>query len=271
MKFTFRFAALLAVVASFLIACEPDPVDPDPTPVNPGNPNPNPNVPSGNAIGISFEHFVGTDSLITDDVVRYMNLNGDSFSVDDLKYYISNISFTDNLGNTWYENESYHLIDATDPAEMIIYIDSMPAGTYTSMSFMIGVDSARNVSGTQTGALDPSNGMFWTWSSGYIMAKIEGHSPSSTASFNLLIFHVAGFSGQYAGQRWVTPAFGASSAVVTAATVPMIHMKCDVNEWFQSPNVIDFSSMNVENVAGPSTAAIADNYMDMFTLLSIDN
>jgi hypothetical protein len=270
MKSIIRIAALFVLAASFIIACKPDPVDPEPVTPTP-NPNPGPSIPTGNAIGISFEHYVGLDSLICDDVTRYMNMNGDSFSVEVYKYYISNISFTDNLGNTWYENESYHLIDAADTNDMVIYIDSMPAGTYTSINFMIGVDSTRNVSGAQVGALDPAHGMFWTWNSGYIMAKIEGHSPSSTASFGLLIFHVAGYSGQYAGQRWASPAFSASTADVTSNTVPMIHMHADINEWFQTPNVIDFNAMNVENVAGPNTTALADNYADMFTITGIDN
>lgn len=272
MKFTVRIAAAVALASSLLVACGPDPVDPQPVPQPPTNPNnPGPEVPSGNAIGISFEHFVGSDPLILDQTLRYMNLNGDSFSVEEYKYYISNISFTDNFGNTWYEPESYHLIDADDTNSLVIYIDSMPAGVYTSIRFMIGVDSARNVSGAQVGALDPSHAMFWTWNSGYIMAKFEGRSPSSTAAFGLTIFHVAGFAGQYASQRWITPAFGASNAIVTANTVPIIHMRGDVNEWFQSPSVVDFSSVNVVNVPGNETAMLADNYMDMFTITGIDN
>lgn len=273
MKSTFRILTALVLATSFFMSCGPDPVDPEPlptNPTNPGNPN-NPNVPAGSAIGISFENFVGNDPLILDQVLRYQNINGDSFSVETYKYYISNISFTDNLGNTWYENESYHLIDAGDSATWVVYVDSMPAGTYVSMNFMIGVDSARNVSGAQVGALDPAHGMFWTWNSGYIMAKIEGRSPSSTASFNLVIYHVAGYAGQYAGQRWASPAFGANTAVVTASDVPLIHMKCDVNEWFQTPNVIDFSSWSVVNVAGNESMRLADNFADMFTVTAIDN
>jgi hypothetical protein len=61
------------------------------------------------------------------------------------------------------------------------------------MEFMIGVDSARNNSGAQTGALDPTNGMFWSWSTGYIMAKFEGTSAQSPAAANALKFHIGGF------------------------------------------------------------------------------
>lgn len=272
MKLTFRsLSALVFAMSVVLLACKPDPVDPDPVPPTNNNNGGGPTVPTGNAICINFNNVVGADGLILDQINHYVNLNGDSFSVDMFKYYISNISFTDNLGNTWYEPESYHLIDAGDTNSLKVYVDSMPAGTYTSINFMIGVDSARNVSGTQSGALDPANGMFWTWSSGYIMAKFEGHSPSSTSGFHLVVYHIAGFSGQYSGLRWVSPTFGSSTAIVTSNTVPTIHMNADLNEWFQSPNVIDFSSYSVVNVPDAISSGIADNYMDMFTITSISN
>lgn len=270
MKSTFRIFTAVVFAASLIAACKPDPVDPDPNPVTPVTPGPN-NPPTGSAICIDFRHVVGSDSLIADDVQRYMNLNGDSFSVETYKYYISNISFTDNLGNTWYEPESYHLVDVSDTNSLKVYVDSMPAGTYVSMRYMVGVDSTRNVSGAQTGALDPVHGMFWTWSSGYIMSKFEGHSPSSTSGFNLVVYHIAGYAGQYAGQRWFTPTFNSATAIVTANTVPTIHINNDLNEWFQSPNVIDFSSYSVINVADAMSSSIADNYMDMFTVTSIQN
>ena len=37
----------------------------------------------------------------------------------------------------------------------------------------LGVDSLRNVTGVQTGALDPAMDMYWTWNTGYVMAKLE--------------------------------------------------------------------------------------------------
>ena len=60
---------------------------------------------------------------------------------------------------------------------------------------MIGVDSARNTSGAQLGALDPANSMFWSWNSGYIFVRMEGNSPQSTQPYNKLQFHIGGFKG----------------------------------------------------------------------------
>ncbi len=63
--------------------------------------------------------------------------------------------------------------------------------------FLLGVDSLHNVSGAQTDALDPAKDMFWTWNTGYVMAKLEGNSPSSALVNNKYEFHVGGFSGKY--------------------------------------------------------------------------
>ena len=136
---------------------------------------------------------------------------------------------------------------------------------------MIGVDSTRNVSGAQTGALDPNNGMFWTWNSGYIMAKMEGRSPSSTQPFGIILFHMGGFAGQYATQRWCTPAFNTLTSNVTATTTSTIHIKADIGEWFQAPVTVGFAAMNNVTTAGAQAAQIADNYADMFSVTGIDN
>jgi hypothetical protein len=220
---------------------------------------------------LAFTNVVGTSPLTLGNTLQYQNLNGDSFSVSTYKYYISNIRLTDNNSNVWSEPESYHLINHANPASLIVTITGMPAATYTSISFMIGVDSTRNVSGSQTGALDPVNDMFWTWSSGYIMAKFEGKSPSSTVAANGLYFHVAGYGGPNAVQRTVSPSFGASTAVVTTSTVPQVNITCDVMEWFQNPSVIDFSSMNNVTTTGTYAVTLANNYSDMFTVTSIIN
>ena len=54
----------------------------------------------------------------------------------------------------------------------------LPEGDYTELQFLLGVDSLHNVSGAQTDDLDPAKDMFWTWNSGYVMAKMEGNSPA---------------------------------------------------------------------------------------------
>lgn len=92
------------------------------------------------------------------------------------------------------ELNSYHLINEEGTASKSFSFFVMPT-QYNSLSFLIGVDSLKNVSGAQTGGLDPLNGMFWTWNTGYIMFKMEGNSPSSSVVNNKIEYHIGGFSG----------------------------------------------------------------------------
>jgi hypothetical protein len=269
---------IIAVVIAFLVfwiaGCNKDPI-PVPSPIiNPdsvvNNPPPPP-PPTGNAVLLNFEHVVGSNPLIADGQLRYQTAAGDSFSVELFKYYITNIVFTDDNGNEWAEPESYHLIDHADTNSMKVYVRDMPAGNYVSVRWMIGVDSARNVSGTQTGALDPSNAMFWSWQTGYIMAKLEGKSPASATVQNMIIFHVGGFAAPYATQRTVTQSFNAQQPIVTSTSVPKVDVTSNVLEWFTSPNNIQFNTLSVVTAPDADAMIIADNYADMFNVTGVTN
>lgn len=117
--------------------------------------------------------------------------SGDTMVFTTLRYYISNIKLKKTDG-TWYvEPESYYIVDASSDVGRTLEIKNIPAGEYIELLYTIGVDSIRNVSGAQTGALSPSNGMFWSWNTGYIMIKAEGTSPQSpNGTFS---FHLGGF------------------------------------------------------------------------------
>jgi uncharacterized protein YceK len=117
----------------------------------------------------------------------------DSLRFNNIKIYISNIKLKRADGTWWTEPESYRLVDANRPNGLSMNISNIPAGEYTEMQWMVGVDSARNVSGIQSGALDPSLGMFWTWTTGYIFIKAEGFAPAAPqGNFQ---YHLGGFSG----------------------------------------------------------------------------
>ena len=222
-------------------------------------------------IRLSFTNMFGDSLLELAAAENYVTANNDTFACTTFKYYVSNVKFTDMDGNVWSESESYHLVNAADANSCSFVIGNIPQEHYTSLSFMIGVDSARNISGTQTGALDPANDMFWTWSTGYIFAKLEGESPQSTSASNNVTYHIGGYSGQYAGQRTVNISFGTDHALVTETGTPDIQMKADVAEWFTSPNTISIATTSNAMMPGTTTASIADNYANMFSLIAVQN
>ena len=131
--------------------------------------------------------------------------------------------------------------------------------SFTKIEFLLGVDSIRNVSGIQTGALDPAKGMFWTWNSGYIMAKLEGESPLANAAGNRFTYHIGGFR------------FGINTVRKISLNIANnqnneIHINADINQWFKSKSEIRIAETN--NCQTPGTLAVkfADNYANMFTI-----
>lgn len=210
------------------------------------------------------------DSLLELGTEAYVTANGDTLTVDMFKFYVSNVVLTDAGGHTHAVPESYFLVNAADPSSQMITLNDIPGGHYTSITFLIGVDSARNVSGTQTGALDPAYGMFWTWSTGYIMAKLEGTSPQSTASMNDVTYHVGGFSGPYSGLRTVTIPLTTNASVTTSGN-PLVTIEADAGQWFDAPNVIDIGTNPGTMMPGALSVMIADNYTGMFQLISVQN
>lgn len=205
------------------------------------------------------------------DSVNYTNANGDTFKVTKFNYYISNIKLTKSDGSVFKETESYHLVQESNPASKAFTIANVPYGTYTAISFMIGVDSTRNVSGAQTGALDQANGMFWSWSSGYIMAKFEGTSPQSPATNHALTFHVGGFSGANSVLKDASPSFNGSTANVSSTVTPEIHLKTDVSKWFKSSTITNFATTHTIHMPGAAAKSIANNYANMFSVEHIHN
>lgn len=251
----------LAILGIFFTSCKKDPNEE----VKPTTPA----VTTG-SISLNFEHMVDTNAL-TLNTVNYVTANNDTVYFTKFKYYISNVKFTKSDGSIFSEPESYHLIDEATASSKTFSVANVPFGNYTSVSFVIGVDSLRNVSGAQTGALATSNGMYWGWSSGYIMAKLEGHSNQSGASTKDILYHVGGFSGANNVLKTVSPSFNGSTANVSSIVNPEIHLSCDISEWFKNDSTINVATLHTIHMPGASAKTIADNYADMFSVEHIHN
>lgn len=188
--------------------------------------------------------------------MAYQTPLGDTFTITRFKYYLSNFSFTNASGEVVKLAPEYFLIGS----DSTITMAGLPLGRYKAVSFMIGVDSIMNCTGAQTGALDPIHGMFWTWNSGYIMAKLEGTSPASQLPGHMIQFHIGGYRGAHQAQRIVK--LEVPFEVIEGNT-PAIHLVADAATWFTGIRVAE-----MPGIMSPCTAAdrIADNYSHMFSI-----
>ncbi len=210
-----------------------------------------------------LHHYV-KDKIVQFDTLNYMNELGQSYIITKFKYYIGNISFISKNGiNTI--SKDYFLINEEDSQSKILNFNNIPAGSYTGIQFTLGVDSIDNCSGAQSGALDPANGMFWAWNTGYIFLKLEGKSPHSSSTGNMLEYHIGGYKSPYNCIRQIRLNFNLQSDFKEDKE---IHLKVDIAEILKNKQVIDFSKISSVTDFHNATL-IADNYVDMFSVLSI--
>ncbi|MGL4597403.1 MAG: MbnP family protein, partial [Bacteroidia bacterium] len=196
-----QFVVTVFLAASnWLASCEKDPSIDTTTP-------PLPTAPTG-SIEINLQAMFGDSLLVMNRGTLYQTANNDSVEVSLFKFYLSNIELTDVEGKRVVVPDSYFLCNADDGETMNFTLTGIPVGDYQEIKLMVGIDSARNVSGTQTGALDPANAMFWSWSSGYIFFKLEGSSPQSQIGGNSIVYHVGGYAGANRAQRTTSIYFG---------------------------------------------------------------
>jgi|SRR6185312_2366450 len=224
-------------------------------------------APANTKLIIRFHNYVGDSPLIFDSV-SYKNQLGQPYRVTMFKYYVGNFHFKNKEGKV-YISKGYFLINQEEQASMQITIDSIPVGMYSAISFTLGVDSIDNCSGAQSGALDPVNGMFWAWNSGYIFLKMEGISSASNSNGKRLEFHIGGYKEQNNCIKIIQLMLKQPIDIGPTNTA-VIDIKADVNRLFSLPNPVDFSK--VSSVTDfHSARPIADNYSSMFNVMDVSN
>jgi hypothetical protein len=194
----------------------------------------------------------------------YVSGSGDTVFIDVFRFYMSGLKLKNSNNGIVAENDSYHLVDAVATGSLTITFTDIPEGTYSTLNFLLGVDSLANVSGAMSGDLDPAKAMYWAWNTGYIMAKLEGHSSTCPALHHAFEFHIGGYLPPYQTARKISLAL--PSLKIEGGQERIIHVKADAGEWFISPSAVRLKETNNVTVPGKEACRIADNYSDMFSI-----
>lgn len=124
-------------------------------------------------------------------------------TIETLRFYVSNIRLKRKGTTVCEEHDSYHLLDLADSTSLSFQLHCPYTMAADTIAFLLGIDSATNVSGALGGHLDPTKGMYWAWQSGYINFKLEGSSavcPTKDKRFQL---HLGGYMPPFAAAKEV--------------------------------------------------------------------
>lgn len=251
--FRWRLISFVFLSVGILVSCKKDePVE----------------TQSDPALTIVFEPSVNSEPFVAD-TKWYTNFSKDSFTVTKFNYYISNIKLKKSDGSTYSVPESYHLLQHVEGINKIS-LTKLPEGDYTGVQFLIGVDSLRNVSGSQSGDLDPSKNMFWDWNTGYIFYKLEGRFNTLTKPVKGdYAIHIGGYKGK--DNCIQSCSFSLSNALqLRKNKQSKVYFKVKLEEVFQNPLFIDFDYYYA-TLPNNNSKEISENYRDMFLPYKVEN
>lgn len=242
-----KSAGLVVLLALFFSACkQPQVIDPDAE------------------ITLKYTNQVdGSD--IQFGVRKYTNAGGNSYQVDMLKYYISNVILFDTKGGS-VTVPDYFLVDGKKADQQSFTINKVPNGTYNKIRFYMGVDPVRNHTGAQDGFLDPSYGMIWTWNLGYIFMKHEGQFLDASSNPAAISHHLG--LDQYLPQIEV-----ALPNIEVKGEDKILNLNFNLNQVYQNPHTIDFNSDKIRHSTGADTTfarKMKENLGDAFSFGSFN-
>jgi hypothetical protein len=201
----------------------------------------------------------------------YTSDAGEIFSVDKFRFYISHAGMSPDgweLRSSVLYNDKSYLIDFSDSnlCGLTLYIGP---GNYHSLSFLLGIDSIQNTNGAHDGPLDPMNGMYWTWNSGYVNFKLEGNSPVSPLPQHAINYHIGGYRAPYNTSRSITILLSKSGISIKKQDKVDIWIETDIHSFFSGTYPFSVHSIPACDVPGKLASHMADNYARMFRALNV--
>src|SRR5690554_4931383 len=244
------FSGLLFVF-SLLFSCKKDNPEPDNTPTP---------APTTVESFIKFKHKI--DNIAVDfDTVKYVNDFGNDFSIETIRYFVSNVAFVKSNGDVVNITNAIY-VDAREAVyNQKKFTTAIPNGEYTEMRFTFGLDSVMN----QTGAFNnfPEAAMEWPMmmGGGYHYMKLEGRYEDQ-GSYNHFNFHTGPLNNNKNYFQVAVP----MSLTVSNGSFD-VSLSMEIQNWFKNPNSFDLTTIS-QGMMGSQTKQelVKSNGFDVFSV-----
>lgn len=212
-------------------------------------------------------------------------IGGAAYRFEKLRYWISNIVLTDEKGTEYAVPDAYFLMEEVGNLDLtgtisdqnIVYpankreeivLTKLPAGSYNSVRFSVGVDARRNDNlSLQAGELSIANGMSnisWMWHTSYIFSSIGGKVSSETTE------PVTFLAETGLNENYKTVSVSLSSPLrVEAGSSPKLSLNFDVAKVLEGVNLLETPVIGARQPE--AMKKISDNFSESaFTFVSIE-
>ena len=180
------------------------------------------------SLKINFKHYVDGLELVVNEMI-YTNQSNKNYSIQTLRYLISDITLHSNNGEEAILDE-VHFIDVSIDSTLTLIIPQIHYQNYTSISFIMGLDSIKNITN-----LFVNENFFpsFVWpeflGGGYHYMQLEG-------DFNTV------FNG-YATHTGATNGIDFSFKNIFPITdITDININMEITNWYKNPEIFDLST-----------------------------
>lgn len=222
--------------------------------------------PSDGTVNLIFEHQVGSQKLVLNEYL-YTCEAGYEYSVIRLKYYVSNFVLTRDDGEEYILDAVHYRELGVDNTRMLEMFD-VPPGTYTSLSFIYGLDEDTNVPGGLENTVTNINMEWPLVPPGYHYMKLEGkYKMPGTGEIKAYNTHTGATGGN---QNYINITLPLNNLEVSDNSWD-ITLVMDLEEWYQNPSTYDFEefgSMIMDNQ--DAQAVLKANGADIFHVESME-
>lgn len=237
-------------------------------------------VAGNGSLKIEFENGYADNSLIFGSPMMATSQN-ETLKISRVKYIVSNIVLTKEDGTTFTypKSQSYFIVDASNPASLILNLNNVPAANYTAVKFGIGMDQAQYELGvdgqgdfwTEAQTAD----MTWNWASGYKFLLFEGTFTSSTVTSDTPFMVHTGKTGTDYNYTEISLPLPTKALVRTDVT-PQIHLSTDLSKIIDGTNKISLTAnngmgMGAMIMGGANLPLITANLSGVFAVEHVHN
>ena len=207
---------------------------------------------------LNLSHEIDGAAIISDSIM-YVNAAGFTYSITNLKYYISEVVLTEDDNSTQtFEGPFY--VDLANASTHSYDLENLTVSTYKTIRFYIGLDAAHNLNNSLP-ATSINNNMAWPepMGGGYHFMKLEGYyfNPSPTET---------GFAMHLGKNANLVTCTINNLALETSESGSDLNLVMNVNEWFRNPAIYDFNSDGVSIMANDATMLkLSQNGVDVFS------
>lgn len=187
-------------------------------------------MPTTGTLSLEASHHFDQQSILPDSV-HLVNEAGYDLSISRLQYFLSGIRLHKADGTTALLKDILY-VDMEAANKWRLY--DIPAGTYTGISFLIGLDSANNFHERLPATPEHLN-MEWPepMGGGYHFLKMEGHYRDQD--------RLQGYAMHVGGNGFTIETERIPVSLTIGADAAALSLQMNVAEWFRNPHTYDFN------------------------------